>query len=83
MIKSKMLTIVPKNNHDELTFWCFAVEDRELAEQTLKEEYPDGTHEIIEVDCEEFESLQEQEEWCSKHDSYRQTEDYICIMLLI
>ncbi len=64
MIKSTMLAIVPKNNHDELTCWCFAIEDRELAEQTLKEQYPDGTHEIIQVDCEEFESAAEFEDWC-------------------
>lgn len=63
MIKSTMLAIVPKNNHDELTCWCFAVEDRELAEETLKEQYPNGTHEIIETDCEEW-SAEEFESWC-------------------
>ena len=67
MIKTIMLAIVPKKNHDELTCWCFAIEDRELAEKTLAEEYPDGTHEVIEVDCEEFESAKEFEDWCFNH----------------
>ena len=64
MIKSRMLVIVPKNNHELYTCWCFALEDKELAKQTLNEEYPDNTHEIIEVDCEEFESSEEFENWC-------------------
>jgi len=67
MIKSTMLAIVPKNNHNKLTCWCFAVEDRELAEQVLKEEFPDGTHEIIETECEEFESTEEFESWAFEH----------------
>ena len=67
MIKTTMLTIVPKNNRDAPTCWCFAIEDRTLAEQILKEQYPDGTHEIIETDCEEFESAEEFESWCFDH----------------
>ena len=67
MIKTTMLTIVPKNNRDAPTCWCFAVEDRKLAEQTLAERYPDGTHEIVEMSCEEFESAEEFESWCAEH----------------
>ena len=63
MIKTTMLVIVPKDNHDALTCWCFAPEDRELAEQVLEEQFPDGTHEIIETDCEMCENIEEEDFW--------------------
>jgi hypothetical protein len=66
-----MLTIVPKNNHDKSTYWYFDVKDHELAEQVLKDFFPDGTHEIIETDCEEWESAAEFERWTFEHHGYQ------------
>ena len=67
MIKTTMLMIVPKNNEGAPTCWCFAVEERELAKQILRERYPYGTHKIIETECEEFESAEEFESWAFEH----------------
>lgn len=54
MTKTTMLAIVPKNNHNQISCWCFDTKDKELAEQTLQKEFPDGTHEIILTDCYEL-----------------------------
>ena len=70
MKKTKSLVIVPKDNHEELTGRLFAVEDMELAQEFLEERYPNGTHEVIEVDTEEFETPQEFERWALEHHGY-------------
>ena len=70
MKKDKSLVIVPKDNHEELTGWFFAVEDMELAQEFLEERYPNGTHEVIEVETEYFETSKEFEDWTLEHHGY-------------
>lgn len=67
MEKINILVIVPKDNHDAFTPHLFELKDQDLAERILREQYPYGTHEIIEATTERFTNFNEFESWCLKN----------------